>query len=250
MPLTLFVTGATAGFGRAIARRFVAEGHRVIGTGRRGDRLAALQDELGAAFLPIHMDITDLPSVDALPQTLPVAWRDIDVLVNNAGLALGTEPAHLADLADWDRMVNTNISGLIHTTRALLPAMVARGNGTIINIGSTAGRYAYPGGHVYCASKAFVEQFSLCLRADLVGSGIRVTDLLPGMVGGTEFSHVRFHGDASKAAAVYQNAQPLNEDDITEAVHWVIHLPAHVNVNSLEIMPTCQAPGPLAVKRS
>ena len=249
MPLSLFVTGATAGFGRTISRRFIADGHRVIGTGRRADRQAALHAELGDRFFPLPMDVTDLPAVDALPGTLPEAWRDIDVLVNNAGLALGTDPAQTADLADWDRMVGTNISGLIHMTRALLPAMVARNSGTIINLGSTAGRYPYPGGHVYCASKAFVEQFSLCLRADLVGTGVRVTTLMPGMVGGTEFSAVRFHGDQTRADAVYQNAKPLDDHDVAEAVHWVVNLPPHVNINSIEMMPTCQAPGPLAVKR-
>ncbi len=249
MSLTLFVTGVTAGFGRAIARRFIADGHRVIGVGRRAERLAELHTELGDNFLPMQLDVTDLTAVDALPQTLPAAWRDIDVLVNNAGLALGTGPAQQADLADWDLMVNTNISGLIHVTRALLPGMVARNKGTIVNIGSTAGRYAYPGGNVYCASKAFVEQFSLCLRADLVANNIRVTDIMPGLVGGTEFSHVRFHGDAQKADAVYQNTKPLDENDIAEAVHWVVNLPDHVNINVIEMMPTCQAPGPLAISR-
>jgi 3-hydroxy acid dehydrogenase / malonic semialdehyde reductase len=171
------------------------------------------------------------------------------VLVNNAGLALGAGPAWEADVGDWDRMVSTNISGLIHMTRALLPAMVKRNKGLIINLGSTAGIYPYPGGHVYCASKAFVEQFSLSLRADLVGTGIRVTTLMPGLVGGTEFSAVRFHGDQGKASAVYQNTKPLDDHDVTEAVHWVVNLPEHININGIEMMPTCQAPGPLAVKR-
>ena len=247
--LTFFVTGATAGFGRTIARRFIADGHRVIGTGRRAERLAELHAELGDAFLPLPMDVTDLAKVDALPGTLPDAWQPIEVLINNAGIALGTDPAQKADLADWDRMVNTNITGLIHMTRAILPGMVARNSGTIINMGSTAGIYPYPGGHVYCASKAFVEQFSLCLRADLVGTNVRVTNIMPGLVGGTEFSAVRFHGDQNKANAVYQNTQPLDDHDVTEAVHWVVMLPPHVNINGIEMMPTCQAPGPLAVKR-
>jgi 3-hydroxy acid dehydrogenase/malonic semialdehyde reductase len=169
--------------------------------------------------------------------------------VNNAGLALGTDPAQQADIADWDRMIETNITGLVHMTRALLPAMVARGAGTIVNLGSTAGRYPYPGGHIYCASKAFVEQFSLCLRADLVGTGVRVTDIMPGLVGGTEFSAVRYKGDQDKAQSVYQNTKPLDEHDVTEAVHWVVNLPAHVNINAIEMMPACQAPGPLIVKR-
>jgi len=249
MSLTLLITGATAGFGRTMSRRFVADGHRVIGTGRRAERLSELHAELGAAFLPLPMDVTDLAKVDALPATLPEAWRDIDVLINNAGLALGTDPAQKAELDDWDRMVDTNITGLIHMTRAILPGMVARNSGTIVNMGSTAGIYPYPGGHVYCASKAFVEQFSLALRADLVGTGVRVTTLMPGLVGGTEFSAVRYHGDQTKADAVYRNTKPLDDHDVTEAVHWVVNLPPHVNINSIEMMPTCQAPGPLAVKR-
>lgn len=249
MPLTLFVTGATAGFGRTITRRFVAAGHRVIGTGRRAERLSELQAELGDGFLPLHLDVTDLPAVDALPGSLPEAWREIDVLINNAGLALGTEPAHLAAVSDWDKMIATNITGLTHTTRAILPGMVERNRGTIINLSSTAGRYPYPGGHVYCASKSFVEQFSLCLRADLVGGRIRVTALMPGLAGGTEFSAVRFHGDQDKADAVYAGTRPLDDHDIAEAVFWVVNLPDHVNINVLEMMPACQAPGPLAVKR-
>ncbi len=249
MPLTLFVTGATAGFGRTITRRFAAAGHRVIGTGRRAERLAELKAELGDLFLPLPLDVTDLEAVDALPASLPADWREIDVLVNNAGLALGTQPAHQASVKEWDQMVATNITGLIHTTRAILPGMVERNRGTVVNLSSTAGRYPYPGGHVYCASKSFVEQFSLCLRADLVGSKIRVTSLMPGLVGGTEFSAVRFHGDQGKADAVYANTKPLDDHDVTEAVWWVVNLPEHVNINVLEMMPTCQAPGPLAVKR-
>ncbi len=172
------------------------------------------------------------------------------MLVNNAGLALGLEPAHRASLADWDQMVATNVTGLIHMTRALLPGMVERNRGHIVNLGSIAGTYPYPGGHVYGASKAFVKQFSLNLRADLVGTGVRVTDLEPGLCGGTEFSSVRFRGDTDKAASVYAGTQPLSAEDIAEATAWVVGLPAHFNVNRMEIMPTCQAPGPLAVKRA
>ena len=172
------------------------------------------------------------------------------MLVNNAGLALGMDPAQRAKLADWDRMVATNVTGLMHMTHALLPGMVARDRGHIVNLGSTAGSYPYPGGHVYGASKAFVKQFSLNLRADLVGTNVRVTELEPGLVGGTEFSRVRFGGDAEKAAGIYAGTQPLSAEDIAEAVAWAIGLPRNVNVNRLELMPTCQANGPLTIKRS
>ena len=249
MALTVLVTGATAGFGAAIARRFVRNGHRVVATGRRAERLAALHDELGEALCPLALDVTDAPAVDALPGSLPEAWREIDVLVNNAGLALGLEPAHQAHLDDWDRMVATNVAGLIHVTRALLPAMVARNRGHVVNIGSPAGSYPYPGGHVYGASKAFVKQFSLGLKADLAGTGVRVTNVEPGLTGGTEFSQVRFHGDADKAAKVYEGTQPLTAEDVAEAVAWAVALPAHVNINRIEMMPTCQGPGPFVIKR-
>ena len=172
------------------------------------------------------------------------------MLVNNAGLALGTALAQVADMADWDTMVATNVTGLIRLTHALLPGMVARNRGHVINISSTAATYPYPGGNVYGASKAFVTQFSLNLKADLVGTGVRVTDLEPGLVGGSEFSAVRFGGDAAKAAAVYAGTTPLSPDDIAEAVAWVVALPAHVNINRMEMMPTCQAPGPMVIKRS
>jgi 3-hydroxy acid dehydrogenase/malonic semialdehyde reductase len=247
---TALVTGATAGFGAAITHRLVRDGWRVVATGRRQDRLQALAAELGAAVLPWRLDITDLPELDRLPATLPEDWRAIDALVNNAGLALGLGPAPEAAIADWDRMVATNVSGLIHITRALLPGMVARNRGHVVMLGSTAATYPYPGGHIYGATKAFVKQFALNLRADLVGSNVRVTDIEPGLCGGTEFSEVRFGGDAAKAAALYAGTTPLTADDIAEAVSWVLHLPAHVNINRMEMMPTCQASGPLAVKRS
>jgi 3-hydroxy acid dehydrogenase/malonic semialdehyde reductase len=246
---TALVTGATSGFGRAIARRFVRDGYRVVATGRRVDRLRALGAELGPMLLPFPLDVTDAEAVAALPGSLPEGWRELDILVNNAGLALGLEPAHKASLAHWDQMIATNITGLAHVTRAILPGMVARDRGLILNLGSVAGSYPYPGGHVYGASKAFVKQFSLDLRADLVGTGVRVTDLEPGLVGGTEFSRVRFDGDAAKAAAVYEGTTPLTEDDIAEAAAWVAGLPPHVNINRLEMMPTCQASGPFAIKR-
>ena len=249
MTQTAFVTGATSGFGAAIARRLVKAGHQVIATGRRAERLGALRQELGDAVLPLPLDVTDLAAVAALPGSLPEGWREVDILVNNAGLALGIAPAFQADLAQWDTMVATNVTGLMHMTRALLPGMVERDRGTIVNLGSTAGSYPYPGGHVYGASKAFVTQFTLNLKADLVGTFVRVTSIEPGLVGGTEFSNVRFGGDAGKAASVYKGAEPMTAEDVAEAVAWVVGLPRHVNVNRMELMPTCQAPGPLAIKR-
>jgi 3-hydroxy acid dehydrogenase / malonic semialdehyde reductase len=246
---TILITGASAGFGAAFTRRFVRDGHRVIATARRLDRLQALRDELGEAVLPFALDVTDSKAVAALPQALPEGWKRIDVLVNNAGLALGLDPAWKASTEEWDTMVQTNVLGVIHVTRAILPQMVERNAGTILNLGSTAGSYPYPGGHIYGASKAFVKQFTLNLRADLVGTNVRVSDIEPGMVGGSEFSAVRFGGDEAKAAAVYAGTTPLNPDDIAEAAAWIIGLPAHVNINRVEMMPTCQAPGPLAVKR-
>jgi 3-hydroxy acid dehydrogenase/malonic semialdehyde reductase len=247
---TILVTGATAGFGAAFARRFVKDGHRVIATGRRVERLAALAAELGDKLLPFPLDVTDKAAVAAFPESLPEAWRQIDVLVNNAGLALGLSPAWEADLADWDTMIATNVTGLVHVTRAILPQMVARDDGIIINLGSVAGEYPYPGGHVYGGSKAFVQQFSLNLRADLVGKNIRVTDIEPGMVGGSEFSTVRFGGDEARAASVYAGITPLSPEDIAETAAWLISLPRHMNINRIEMMPTCQATAAFAVKRS
>ncbi|GAC1347218.1 MAG: SDR family oxidoreductase [Acetobacteraceae bacterium] len=249
MVQTILVTGATAGFGQAIAKRFVADGHRVIAAGRRADRLAELQAQLGDRLLPLPLDVTDPAAVAALPGSLPEAWRTLDVLVNNAGLALGVAPAQATSLQDWETMVGTNVVGLMRMTHALLPAMVERDHGHIVNVSSTAARYPYPGGNVYGASKAFVTQFSANLKADLVGTGVRVTDLEPGLVGGSEFSKVRFGGDAGKAAAVYAGTTPLSPEDIAEAVAWVVGLPPHVNINRLEMMPTCQGPGPMVIKR-
>jgi 3-hydroxy acid dehydrogenase/malonic semialdehyde reductase len=246
---TALVTGATAGFGAAIARRLVRDGWRVVATGRRQDRLDGLAAECGDAVLPFPLDVTDIEAVAALPGALPDGWRDVDALVNNAGLALGLDPAQSARLDDWDRMVATNVTGLIHVTRALLPGMLARNRGHVVSLGSIAGTYPYPGGHVYGASKAFVAQFMLNLKADLVGRQVRVTNIEPGLCGGTEFSAVRFGGDQARADAVYAGTTPLNADDIAEAVAWVLSLPAHVNINRIEMMPTCQASGPLTVKR-
>ncbi len=247
--MIVFITGASAGFGAAMARQFVAAGHRVIASARRVDKLAALQAELGPSLLPVALDVTDRAAIAAVIAALPADWAAIDVLVNNAGLALGLEPAQRASLDDWERMVDTNIKGLMTMTHALLPGMVARGRGHVINIGSTAGEWPYPGGNTYGATKAFVRQFTLNLRADLVGTGVRATDIEPGLCGGTEFSAVRFHGDQAKADAVYAGTVPLTADDIAETVLWVASRPAHVNINLLQLMPECQAIGPLAIKR-
>ncbi|MDR0770219.1 MAG: SDR family NAD(P)-dependent oxidoreductase [Burkholderiales bacterium] len=243
------VTGASAGFGWAIAQRFVREGHKVIAAGRRAEKLEALQHKLGEALFPLTLDVRERSSVGEALSTLPAAFSDIDVLVNNAGLALGMEGFDKASVDDWERMIDTNIKGLLYCTRALLPGMVARRRGHVINIGSTAGEWPYPGGNVYGATKAFVHQLSNNLRADLAGTPVRVTNIEPGMCGGTEFSQVRFHGDEEKAAAVYQGAQPLTADDIAEAVFWTATLPAHVNVNVMQLMPVCQTFGGLAIHR-
>ena len=247
--MIVFITGATAGFGAAMARTFVRNGHQVIISGRRADRLQALAAELGQAALPLLLDVTDKVSINTALDSIPAAWQTIDVLINNAGLALNVAPAHEASLEDWDTMIATNISGLVAMTRALLPAMVARGSGTIINLGSVAGDTPYPGGNVYGATKAFVEQFTLNLRADLAGTGVRATNLAPGLCGGTEFSNVRLKGDDAAAAKVYEGTQPLTAEDIAETAYWIATLPPHVNINRIEMMPTCQGYGPLNIKR-
>jgi NADP-dependent 3-hydroxy acid dehydrogenase YdfG len=247
--MIVLVTGASSGFGAAIARRFVQQGHSVIAAARRTDRLAALAAELGTTLLPVELDVTDKASIDRMLASLGKDWRQIDVLVNNAGLALGLEPAQAAHLQDWETMIATNCQGLVWMTRALLPQMVERGSGHVINIGSVAGSYPYPGGNVYGATKAFVDQFTLNLRADLVGTGVKATNIAPGMSGGTEFSNVRFKGDDASAAKVYEGTQPLTADDVAEAAYWAATLPAHVNINHIEMMPTCQGFSPFTVKR-
>ena len=247
--MIVFITGATAGFGAAMARTFVRNGHQVIISGRRADRLQALAAELGQAALPLLLDVTDKVSISTALDSIPADWQTIDVLINNAGLALNVAPAHEASLEDWDTMIATNISGLVAMTRALLPAMVARGSGTIINLGSVAGDTPYPGGNVYGATKAFVEQFTLNLRADLAGTGVRATNLAPGLCGGTEFSNVRLKGNDEAAAKVYEGTQPLTAEDIAETAYWIATLPPHVNINRIEMMPTCQGYGPLNIKR-
>ena len=247
--MIVFVTGASAGFGAAIARSFVQGGHRVVATARRKDRLDALAAELGDVLLPIELDVRDADAVAAVPGALPAGFAEVDVLVNNAGLALGLEPAHRASLDDWHTMIDTNCTGLVQVTRAFLPGMVARNRGHIFNLGSVAGRWPYPSGNVYGATKAFVRQFSLNLRADLLGTALRVTDIEPGLCGGTEFSNVRFHGDDDKAAKVYADVQPLTAEDIADSVYWIATRPAHVNINTIELMPVAQSFAGLSVHR-
>lgn len=246
-----FITGATSGFGAACTRMFAAHGWKLIVCGRRQDRLEALRAEL-AATVPVHavpLDVRDEAAVNAAIAALPAKFTEVDVLVNNAGLALGLEPAHQCSMDDWQRMVDTNIKGLLYCTRAILPGMVARDRGHVVNIGSVASNYPYPGGNVYGATKAFVRQFSLNLRSDLLGTRVRVTNIEPGMAE-TEFSLVRFKGEAGKSAQVYSGTQPLQAVDIADVVYWVVTRPAHVNINTLEVMPVCQAFGPFAINRA
>lgn len=248
--MIVFVTGATSGFGAAIAKRFANAGHRVIAAGRRQDRLEALVDQLGSdKVLPLVLDVRNREAVSAAVAELPADYANIDLLVNNSGLALGLELAQNANLDTWDAMVDTNVKGLMYMTRAVLPGMVARNRGHVINIGSTAGAYAYPGGNAYGATKAFVRQFALKPRADLLGTRVRVTDIAPGLVGGTEFSLVRFQGDHARVDKVHEGTDALTPDDIAEAVYWAGTLPARVNINFLEVMPVTQSFGPLSIHR-
>jgi 3-hydroxy acid dehydrogenase / malonic semialdehyde reductase len=248
MSLTVFVTGASSGFGAAVARRFAADGARVVVAARRTERVKDLAAELGPLALPLSLDVRDQDAVAAAVAGLPGEFNAIDVLVNNAGLALGLKPAQDAELDDWEQMIDTNCKGLVYCTRAVLPGMVARGRGHVINLGSVAGSYPYPGGNVYGATKAFVHQFSLNLRSDLHGTGVRVSCVEPGMAD-TEFSLVRFGGDKAKADNVYAGMQPMTGDDIAEAIHWAASLPAHVNVNTIELMATAQSWAPFQVAR-
>ncbi len=276
---TIFITGATAGFGLACARLFAEHGALVIATGRREERLASLRAEGeaiqraasaaqkdaikrprrlagslrfarddGPLIHTIALDVRDDKAVNKAIKNLPKAFSNVDILINNAGLALGMESFDKMSPDDIAQMVETNILGVTNCTRALLPGMVARNRGHIVNISSVAGTYPYPGGNVYGATKAFVTQFSLCLRADLLGKNIRVSSIEPGMCE-TEFSDVRFAGDKKKAASIYTGMKPLSAEDIANTILWCITQPEHVNVNRLEIMPTTQAFAPFAVNR-
>ena len=247
-PGIVFVTGASSGFGAAVARKFAADGARVIASARRAERVQELASEFGPQILPLSLDVRDRDAVATAVAGLPEEFKAVDLLVNNAGLALGLGPAQDADLDDWDQMIDTNCKGLTYCTRAILPGMVARGRGHVINLGSVAGSYPYPGGNVYGGSKAFVHQFSLDLRSDLHGTGVRVTSVEPGMAD-TEFSTVRFAGDKQQADAVYAGMQPLTADDIAEAIYWAAAQPPHVNVNRIELMATAQSFAPFQVAR-
>ncbi|MDT8441518.1 MAG: SDR family NAD(P)-dependent oxidoreductase [Desulfuromonadales bacterium] len=245
MPKTVLITGATSGFGAACAARFAEGGWQLILLGRRSERLAALQAELGAAVLAtLTLDVRDRTAVmEALPKL-----GAIDLLLNNAGLALGLEPAWATDLDDWETMIDTNIKGVVYCTRAILPAMVERNRGHVITIGSTAGSWPYPGGNVYGGSKAFVEQFTRNLRADLLGTRVRASNIAPGMAL-SEFSEVRFKGDRQRADQVYAGTEPLRPEDVAEVVWFIANLAEHVNVNTLEMMSIDQSWGHLAVHR-
>lgn len=247
---TALVTGATSGFGWAICKRLIKAGYKVIGTGRRVERLEALRAELGDHFFPLAFDVSNREQTEKVLNSRPYEWRGVDLLVNNAGLALGLEPAHQANLDDWYQMIDTNIKGLVTVTRLILPGMVERNSGHIINIGSIAGTYAYPGGNVYGGTKAFVEQFSLNLRADLAGTAIRVSNIEPGLCGDTEFSHVRFKGDDEKAAKVYENVPFIKPEDIAEMILWLNQQPVYVNVNRIEVMSIAQSFSGLTVTRN
>ncbi len=249
MPNTILITGATAGFGEATARRFAAEGWRVIITGRRKERLEALRKELeglhgkveGPAIAhTLHFDVRDHDAVAHAIAALPEEWRSIDALVNNAGLAAGFDPIQEGRLDDWNAMLDTNVKGLLHVSRAVMPGMIARGKGHIINIGSVAGKEVYPRGNVYCASKHAVDALSKAMRQDLLPHGIKVTQIAPGLAE-TEFSLVRFKGDAHKAKQVYLGLEPLNGDDIANLVWFAANLPSHVCINDLVVTPTAQA---------
>jgi 3-hydroxy acid dehydrogenase / malonic semialdehyde reductase len=246
---TVIITGATSGFGKACAELFASHGWRLILCGRRKERLDALAASL--TNVPVHVaafDVRDNRMVIKMHTELPNEYKKIDVLVNSAGLALGMNPAQSADLIDWETMVDTNIKGLMYMTRVVLPGMVEQGYGHIINLGSVAGNWPYPGGNAYGGTKAFVKQFSLNLRADLHGTGVRVTNIEPGLAE-TEFSVVRFHGDKDKADSVYAGMTPLTAADIAETIYWTASRPLHVNINTLEIMPVAQSWGPFPIHR-
>ncbi|ENX0790312.1 SDR family oxidoreductase [Neisseria gonorrhoeae] len=238
--MAVLITGASAGFGEAMCRTFVGAGYRVIGAARRADRLQALADELGALFYPLEMDVSCRESVENALNGIPDEFSDIDCLINNAGLALGLDTADKADFEDWETMIQTNVLGLTFLTRKILPQMVERGGGYVMNLGSIAGNYAYAGSNVYGATKAFVRQFSLNLRAELADKNIRVTNIEPGLCGNTEFSNVRFKGDNERVAGVYEGVEFIRPEDIAETALWLYRRPAHMNVNTIEIMPVAQ----------
>ena len=247
--MIIFITGATAGFGAAMVKKFINSGHKVIATGRRIERLEQMKREFGNHLHPLALDVQNKDMVSKAIDSLPAEWRQIDVLVNNAGLALGTNLSQNSSLDDWDTMIQTNINGLLYCTHKILPDMVKRNQGQIINLGSVAGEFPYQGGNVYGATKAFVHQMSMNLRSDLLGTNIRVTNIEPGMCQ-TEFSEVRFKGDKEKADSVYKGIKALSADDIAETIDWVISRPAHVNINVISLMPTQQAFAGFSIHRT
>lgn len=247
MKQTAFITGATSGFGEATARALSKEGYKLILLGRREDRLKRLAAELGNTHI-IAADIRDKEKIFSEVANLPENFKDIEILVNNAGLALGQEKTNDASIEDFETMIDTNIKGLLYVTKAVLPIMTARESGYIINLGSVAGEWPYPGGNVYGGTKAFVKQFSFNLRNDLQGTGIRVTQIAPG-IAKTEFSLVRFKGDSAKADAVYDKTQFITSEDIAHIIVDCINLPKHVNINSLEVMATTQTWAGFAFER-
>ncbi|MDP3660311.1 SDR family NAD(P)-dependent oxidoreductase [Phenylobacterium sp.] len=239
MTKTAFITGATSGIGEAAARRFVKAGWRVVATGRRAERLEALAKELGPNLHPAAFDVRDSKAFDAAIAGLPSGFSDIDLLINNAGLALGREPAQKADLEEWRTMIDTNINALVTITHRLLPSLIER-RGGVINVSSVAANHPYTGGNVYGGTKAFVRQFSLGLRSDLHGTGVRVTSIEPGMAE-TEFTLVRTGGNQKASDAVYSGADPMTGADLADTLLWLAELPAHLNVNTIEIMPVTQS---------
>ncbi|HTT38778.1 MAG TPA: SDR family oxidoreductase [Burkholderiales bacterium] len=248
MTKTAMITGATSGFGAASARRFAKAGWRIIATGRRADRLESLAKELGRDSVHVTaFDMRKPEAIDAALTALPAPFRDIDLLINNAGLALGTAPAQNASLEQWQQMIETNITGLVTLTHKLVPALIAR-KGAIINISSVAASYPYPGGNVYGGTKAFVTQFSLGLRSDLHGTGVRVTSVEPGMAE-TEFTLVRTGGNRDASDKLYKDAHPMTPEDIAETLFWIATLPPHMNINRIELMPVTQSFSPFQVYR-
>jgi 3-hydroxy acid dehydrogenase/malonic semialdehyde reductase len=244
------ITGASAGIGAATAHRFAKQGFRLALTARRLDRLEQLRKELKTDTAAFELDVCSWTQVANVFQEIEQKHGPIEILVNNAGCGFGLEPAHQCKIEEWDQCVDTNIKGLLYCTRAALPTMVKQNKGHVINLGSVAGTYPYPGGNVYGGTKAFVHQFSLNLRADLLGTKVRVSCVEPGLVGGTEFSVVRFRGDDAKAAKVYEHTQPLTADDIAEVIYFCHAVPPHVNINTIEMMPVCQASAPLGVYKN
>ena len=246
MTKTILITGATAGFGQASARKFAAGGWRVIGTGRRAERLRDLADELGDGFLPLEIDMRDVEAVESLAKLSP-PWGDIDLLLNNAGLAPPTTPMPETDWSRIEQVIETNVTGLVALTRALLPKLVER-RGQIINLSSVAATYPYKGGAVYAGTKAFVRQFSLDLRCDLAGTGVRVTSIEPGMAE-TEFTLVRSGGDREASNKLYADMNPMTADDHADLFWWLANLPAHLNINSIELMPVSQSWAGFSIER-